>query len=60
METLSSNQVVTWIKSFIEDETIVRFFQGIVCFTYRCRQFWSNRTIKDRTEFLIAAEIEIL
>ncbi len=60
METLSSNQVVTWIKSFIEDETIVRFFQGIVCFTYRYRESWSNQTIKDRTKFLIAVEIEIL
>ena len=32
MEHLSSNQVITWIKSFITDETIVRFFQGTVCF----------------------------
>ena len=32
MENLSSSQVVTWIKSFIPDETIIRLFQGKVCF----------------------------
>lgn len=32
MENFPNSQVVAWIKSFITDESIIRFFQGTVCF----------------------------
>jgi hypothetical protein len=32
MDTFTSAQVISWLKTFISDESIIRYFKGKVCF----------------------------